>query len=241
MKYNSLLLILATSLLIVFSGCDKEPKTADVTIGISHDVNGATVNLNSIEYTNADSNQFSVTRLQYYISGVKLAMEGGTVHEDAGVYYIDIEDANTHEFTIANVPVGTITGIDLLLGVEDSRNIDGGLEATTVNNNMIWPAAIGGGAYHHMKFEGNFLDSTSSTVGFALHLGKNGNQPNNTVTGLNVAVSGDGENHVPLNYDINEWFQNPNTWDLDGLHQGLMMNDSAQTLMFENGVDVISR
>ncbi len=233
------LLISAILFLMLITACKREPVKGDVLLQISYKVDSQAAGLNSLDFTNPAGNQFSLTRLQYYISGIALTHTDGSIHEDDGAYYLDIEKPETAEILIRDVPVGEYEKVELTIGVTDYLNESGALPATTENNDMEWPSTMGGG-YHHMKLEGYYIDNVGDTFGYALHLGQNGFQPVNMIQGISLTVGGNIENPFQLYYDIMEWHQNPEEWDFDTDGVSIMADTAAQRKLSNNGKDILS-
>ena len=45
---------------------------------------------------------------------------------------------------------------------------------------------------------------------------------------------------IYLDMDLNEWLENPNTWDFEEFGPMIMMNQAAQTVLKANGASVFS-
>jgi hypothetical protein len=210
----------------VITGCKKEdpvppttpptPSTSTMLL-IEHHVDGVPLTYNTIEYTNEIGHEYSVTRLEYYISGIRL-ISADCCDEDPvipGPFYINGTTFNS--FDVGTLPAGTYTGIELYLGLTPDLNLTGALPATLENVNMAWPVPMGGG-YHFMKFEGHFLHNDTPT-GYAMHLGRNENLPLVTAT-KHFSLSGTA-GKMALRFNLNEVFRDPHTYDLPSGSQSM--------------------
>ena len=103
----------------------------------------------------------------------------------------------------------------------------------------VVPAAMGTG-YHYMKLEGKF-DSAGVIKNYQAHTGPSmGNQ-----YFVEVVLTQDPFScncttvDIRIDMDINKWWQNPNTLDLNNMSM-VMGNQEMQQKLKENGSDVFS-
>ncbi|PKP46797.1 MAG: hypothetical protein CVT95_06535, partial [Bacteroidetes bacterium HGW-Bacteroidetes-12] len=226
---------------------------SNVVIEFDHKFDGVGVtsaNFNTIQYTNAFGNQLSISKLRYLISNVKF--HRGHPHHDVisttGYKLIDLTVPGSNIFEIAqSLPKGEYEGISFTLGftaVDNITNFYTDLNAATWN----WPAMLGGG-YHYLQLEGQFINSSSATVNYAYHHGtaREITATNDTIFHPNFGVADlsttafqmtASEVEIHLFVNIDEWFKNPNTWDLNQFSTALMPNFQAQTMMQQNAATV---
>ena len=88
-----------------------------------------------------------------------------------------------------------------------------------------------------MKFEGHFTSGSGQTDGFAIHLGTDVSLVNIDIDQLFEAK--DQTTTLNLSMNLNEWFANPSTLDLDSLSY-TMGNASGMSLVATNGSDVFT-
>lgn len=189
----------------------------------------------SMNCTNAAGNFYSVSRLEYFISGIVLhAAEGDFRHD--GVYYVNARKAVYDVLGPIRVPERTFNGISFNIGVDSIKNIPDGLPNTIENNGMFWPVAMGGG-YHFLKLEGYFED-TSGLSGYAIHLGKN----KNLVRVHQSLAAGQQKGILRLScmMDVNEWFDHPEKFDLTKDGKYTMSSDVLMKKIAANGEDVFT-
>jgi hypothetical protein len=216
--------------------CEKPLQPSTMTnqkVQLSYAVDGQNVVFDSILYSNDAGNQYSIFRLEYYISNVVLVMENGYQIPLKSVYYLNIKKPETSLITLENVPFGTYKEINFLIGLDTANNKTGALPNNIDNNNMAWPDQMGGG-YHFMKLEGNYKNG-SQVSGFAMHLGNNAN-----VVKVSVKNSFVIEKNKTLNLEmnINEWFRDPHIYDFDVDGNYSMSDMPAMTKLSANGKNV---
>ena len=104
-----------------------------------------------------------------------------------------------------------------------------------------------GGGYHYMQFDGKFINNMEETQGYNYHAIRAVDNPGNPsfpqdtffkVDLGEITIGTDTEINVAMH--IEEWFQNPYTWDLNVYNQMLMPNSTAQILIHGNGQNVFS-
>jgi hypothetical protein len=96
---------------------------------------------------------------------------------------------------------------------------------------MEWPATMGGG-YHFLKLEGHYRDN-GSEVGYATHLGTNMMLVKCVIPAAVLDIRGGQTQQVKLTMNLNEWYQNPQTYSFkaDGDYS---MNDMALMAKLRN-------
>ena len=236
------LLIITCTTLALLQGCKKDDKntpdpvaTANIDFHIRYHVDGKQLEFDTMLYKNAAGNEYSVSRLHYYIAGLILLPAKGNPIRDKTVHYIDAKEAATNTFNLKNMPAGNYSGISLLIGLDSISNKTGFLPATIENMNMAWPDMMGGG-YHFLKLEGHFRD-TISVTGFALHIGTD-----ECLVKVDIDqpfAIGPEHKALQLSMNLNEWFERPFTYDLATGHY--TMGISLKMLKIaQNGKDVFT-
>lgn len=247
------LLTFAVGIVTVTPGCKKD-KDDDVaptsthtshaehvalSFDFAHTVGVAAVEMDTILYTNAASNMYSVATLKYFVSDITLHHDTNSLIIDAA-HYVDIEDASTLTFSPTDeIPNGVYDSITLTFGLDTIKGADGSF-VNAPESNMAWPAPMGGG-YHYMKLEGQY-DSAGVTNNFNAHFGPAMGMPHFvkvTLPASNFIAHGDNLN-VNVVMDINKWFTSPMMYDFDVYTGMVMMNMSAQMALKANGADVFT-
>lgn len=246
---------LAAFLLIAFSSCHKPD--AELMLQFSFSAGGDTLQQDTIRYTNAAGNIFSVTEVQYFVSKVLLTKEDGTQYAlstDNGIHYVDADIPATLRWLLQDdrLPLGKYTQIDFVFGLAPEYNITHYF-LNPPENSMSWPEALGGG-YHHMKLNGKWGNSplSSSPIPFAMHLGTGQIYENQQIVSFvdnifnvsiplsDVILSEEGVNTVRLNMDILQWFQDPFVFDFAQDGTAIMQNQTAMGKLVANGETVFS-
>lgn len=234
------LLYILTVLLILAVSCKKDAKIEDkpsfkLEVITSYSIDSSALVFDSLMYTNAAGNIYSISKLEYYISKLILHKTSGDLTYDQ-VWYINAEGTLFNGFEAGEIPSGDYTGISFLIGLDSTHNISNALPATIQNNSMYWPPSMGGG-YHFMKLEGNYQDSLAEK-GFAMHLGRNSSLVQVYIPG-NFSVSSSGV-LLELKMNINSWFTTPAEYNFlkDGPYT--MSSEALMRKLADNGRDAFT-
>lgn len=227
--------------LLLLSACRKDEETVsesherDLYLHMAYRAGTVPLQFDTLVFENAAGNRYSVSRLEYFISGIVLRSPDGDF-TDNKVHYLNVRDAKYAVIGPVRVPERSFSGISFFIGVDSIRNIPDGLPATMENNGMFWPVSMGGG-YHFLKLEGHFTD-TAGTSGYAIHLGKNKN-----LVRVNIPLSAGpqkGTLRIGCMMDVNEWFDHPHRFDLITDGKYTMSSDLLMKKIAENGSDVFT-
>lgn len=246
MKITRLIIFFSISLALL--SCKKEdddsttdvPK-ADLSITVLNEVDGEALvfnNLSEKKYANKAGNVWEVRRLEYYLSKFEFQKSNGQWISVFSMPELINAENGTNSFTLVGVPIGSYTGLRFMVGIPDNQNKTGYLENNLANLNMAWPENLNGG-YHHMKFEGNYLDLDNEIVGFTVHLGDIGNQAVNTFENLNLPIVTGGSS-ITLTMNPNEWFENPYTYDFNVDGNYTMAVYELMEIISKNGQNCMS-
>lgn len=178
-------------------------------------------------YTNCASEDFTVTKFNYYITNVKLIATDGSEYAQPESYHLVKQDvAGSHHFHIMNVPAGQYKGVKFLIGVDEARNTSGAQDgALDPANEMYWSWNTG---YIMAKLEGT---SASAQDGkFTQHIGgfKGDFNSIRTVT-LNfpntLTINSTSTGEAEVKADVLKWFGGSTCVDLATASN--IMNPSA--------------
>jgi hypothetical protein len=237
--YNSLLFILVTGFFLS-TACkkdDNEPKFGTLQIDMMHLVDVDKLQFNELIYTNAFGNQYSVSRLQYFVSDFELVHEDGRSFRVDTAFYVDgLVPESLSLKTNLQIPYGAYTEIRFIFGLDEARNLNGAYP-NPPENNMEWPIPLGGG-YHYMKLEGKVAAGEVQN-NFQAHTGPtNGNQNyiQLSLDGSLFSVDSPQESLI-IAMDINKWWTNPHLLDLNEITM-VMGNQAIQEKLKANGADV---
>lgn len=241
-RTTPLLLILLFSGVILTSCKEAEEEVANnikLNIHMLHYVGNDEAEYDTIRYTNALGNAYSVVRLQYFISDFRLQKTDGTEVFIDEAHYVDASIPESLVYTPGEkIPEGNYESISFIFGLSAEKNTNGRFP-NPPENNMEWPPALGSG-YHYMKLEGK-IDSSGVISNYQAHTGPtNGNQNFIQVDLSQAAFEAKGsEKTIFIKMNINNWWENPNTFDLNQM-SGIMGNQQIQEKLRENGVDVFT-
>ncbi len=227
----------------MFFGCTHRNNNTDtlspgtLQITISHSVDGQQLIWDSIMYKNDAGNRYGISKLQYYISNVRLYNNMRVVHHYDSVYYIDAKYQYSSVVSISGVSAGAYDSVALTIGLLPFRNKSYSLPATIENTGMNWPDVMGGG-YHFLKLEGHWLD-TAIVNGFALHVGKSGFHCEAGFP-CHLEVKSTQITNLSIGMNINEWFRTPSIYNFstDGVYS--MGDELMMRKIITNGQDVFS-
>jgi len=250
--------VLAISILS-FSACKDDDDAIDLvsvagdytaTINFTQYVNDSVLQMNTADhpYENEMMQQFKVTKLQYLISNITFTKEDGTQVIDGGYHYVTLADSASLTYTLkTKIPAGAYRSIAFTFGFDEEDNTSG--EYADLNTlAWNWPAMLGGG-YHFLRLEGNYIDTTNTSSEFKTHMGTAKNNNNTPVTfeanhfdvvltNSNISVANDVNFDIEMN--IEEWYQNPTTWDFNVWNAPVMSVYNAQKTLNLNGPSVFT-
>lgn len=224
------LILLAIFTLSCDSSSNPEPVSGEsggLTIEFDNIVGDKNLVLNGTTYTNSSGEDFVVTKLNYYISNIKLTRQDGsiyTVPQDSS-YFLIMESNKESQFVkLKNIPTGDYKAVEFMVGVDSLRNtapiekrtgvLDPGGSMT--EDGMYWAWNSG---YIFLKLEGSSSKATSANNKFYYHIGLFGGYDiptvNNTRTvkvdfgSLTASVSTSDTPEVHLLVDILKVFDGP--------------------------------
>jgi hypothetical protein len=229
-----MVLVIATG----FGGCKKNHiDSADLQLKLTYRIDNKQLEFDTMKYLCDAGYDYEITRLNYYLSGFVFRMQDGSSYSSNRVFYIDARQSSMNTLSFEKFPSGTCTQINFCVGLDSVKNQTDSLPMTFDNINMGWPDMMGGG-YHFMKLEGHYRDS-SINYGFAMHLGKNKNLVQITVSNPMIVRDGNAA-EATLSMNINEWLRNPLIYDFrtDGSYS--MNNDTAMHKLCTNGTDIFN-
>lgn len=248
-KTAQIFLICLFTLISCHTDNDDKVSQVNITFNFNHvwDTTPVTNNdFNSIQFTNANGEALSITKLRYLISNITFQKSDGETFILEGYNLVDVTSNTNLSFTpISSVPTGSYSKVSFTFGFNNEDNYNNNYPDL---NSTSWfvPAMLGGG-YHFMQLEGKFIDNTTTDTGYAYHAIRAVDNSGPTQVFQDTFFEVDlGEITIAQNTTFNikmniaEWFKNPNTWDLNVLNNMLMPNFNAQVMMFENGQNVFS-
>jgi hypothetical protein len=224
--------------------------TAEITLNFQHYFEANSVSassFNQLLYQNEHGDVMSITKLIYHISDVRFHQPNGDSILIDGYHLIDLSDPASLNYVLPkNLTYGYYNAIGFNLGFVQSENVSGAYSDLNAAN-WGWPESLGGG-YHQLQIEGQFIETTTDTSGYAFHSGStvrelvgsesvfHTNYIRYKIPATEFYVGADTD--IELKMNVAEWFKNPNIWDLNLLNNSLMGNYDAQLKIRANGADV---
>lgn len=175
---------------------DTDPiETGTIQVQFDNIVGNQDLRLDSARYTNAAGEDFTVDKLNYYISNIKLTrMDGSvfTVPQDSSYFLIRESNTASQKLTIRNVLTGDYTGIEFVVGVDSTRSVmdpsqpgrKGILDKDSGPTNeeaMYWDWNPG---YIFLKMEGSSDSATTANGKYYYHIGGFGGWNERTLNNL---------------------------------------------------------
>ena len=230
-------ILLALLLAAALTGCgDDEVGAGTVSVRLEHRVDADELSFDQVLYTNAAGNRYSVSKLEYILTGITLESADGGLFELAGQHHCNAAAKGTRRVVNRSVPAATYSALRFTFGVEG--NTPGTLPNQAHFDNMAWPAAMGGG-YHYMKLEGMYEDG-GDEGGFAVHTGPAGGADFTFEVSLPLVLTvAQDAWEIQVVMNLGEWFANPNLYNFVGLG-GIMGNADLQGQLQANGATVFA-
>ncbi|MFT4062659.1 MAG: hypothetical protein QM642_09920 [Edaphocola sp.] len=229
MKKKCSTFILMSFLAVV--GCKKNnegvPSTATGSVNVSFEncAGDSTLQLSSSTtdflYANAAGQAFNVSTYKYYISNIKLLKGDEVVYAEPESYHlIDQSDKTSWQFTLGSVPAGEYDKINLLIGVDSTRNTSGAQTgALDVLYGMFWDWNSG---YIMAKLEGSTSAVTSKRISFHTggYSGEYSVLQDVTLTlPSNLTIGDSTTSSLAIKSDVLKWFEGTNTIDFTEMSQ----------------------
>jgi len=224
MKLSLNIIALFAGITLFTTACEKKPVPATPT-----DTTGTTethnevhfnfenyfgdkeIELDNATYTTGQSEDIKISVFNYWITNIKLKKNDGTYFTEDESYRLMRADKHaTLHFHIEDVPVGTYTGIEFMIGVDVPRNTSGaqtGALDPAVNGDMFWSWSTG---YIQAKLEGTSPQSTEPNNFVQYHIGgvKAGSETPRAVslTFANAMEVGQKAGAIKIKTDAAKWF-----------------------------------
>jgi hypothetical protein len=192
------LFLLSTAALLI--ACQKEETSeyntaikAPVSVEFDNIAGSADLQLNTGTYANALGQNFTVTKLKYYVSNFKLTNADGTVYtvpQEESYFLIDESVANSRTLSL-NVPEGEYKTLSFVVGVDSLRNTmdvsqrTGALDVSGAATDMYWTWNSG---YIFFKMDGTSPAITTMGGVFQYHVGGFGGYNTATVNNLRTVT-----------------------------------------------------
>jgi hypothetical protein len=161
------------------------PAQPALTINFSHYVGDKLLRLDSTTYTNALGQQYTVSKLKYYIGNICLKKSDGKEFKSGQYFLVNEEDSASKHIALADVPEGEYTSLSFTVGVDSLHNCNGAQDgALDPVNAMYWTWNTG---YIFFKMEGKSPVSTSPGHLLEFHIGGY-KQPYNCLREVHISL-----------------------------------------------------
>jgi len=254
-KRNLLLLVLLFAAgTVLFTSCH-QPGYGRMVISFQHSVGKKPLEFDTLKYVNAAGNHYMVNNIQYFISDICLHKPDGDsvlLNTKNHIHYVDTDLPKTWQWTLKDsIPAGKYRSISFTFGLNKKENRSLRFR-NPPESAMFWPQYLGGG-YHYMKLNGKWIDTTGNLHPFNFHLGIGQRYDSTgkitqfvqnyfkvTLPSSAFTIKGGQTLHLVIDMDVNQWFENPNLYDLNVWGGKIMQNQKAMHLACQNGHDVFS-
>lgn len=214
-------IIIALLLVLIavgFTQCEQNndsptPLQGNVKITFKNTVKGSPLVLNTVSYTNANGQAYTVSKLKYYISNVYVTNIDKSSAEGESYHLIDEGNAVSKSFSFA-ANVEQYSHLNFTIGVDSLRNVSGAQTgALDPLNDMFWTWNSG---YIMAKLEGNSPASTQVNNKLQYHIGGFSGADNAVkkisftlpITAQMLNVSPNKTSEIFIDADIDKWFSN---------------------------------
>ncbi|MBL8000081.1 MAG: hypothetical protein JNL32_15775 [Candidatus Kapabacteria bacterium] len=198
---------------------DPPPTKVKATVSFTSLFDGAPFKVISAsigEVQTAGGNAVRFSRIKFLLSNVELLKENGTSQKVEGYGLIDCSK-DTGNYVSASVPAGSYSGIRFLVGLDSTVNFGNPNQwavthpLSPARNKMYWDWQLG---YIFMVLEGDYQKVLGGWDGFSYHIAllENGT----TITINKPFTVGANGATIPVGFEVNELFKNPNTFFIDG-------------------------
>ncbi|MEO6404216.1 MAG: MbnP family protein [Ferruginibacter sp.] len=158
------------------------PKKAAITIIFIHTANGKAIVLNDSSYHNVYGESYTIKKMKYYISNVKLNGKKIKFAEKESYHLINV--AGTTSFTF-DIDPGEYDKLQFMIGVDSSRNFSGAQTGSLDPlNDMFWTWNNG---YVTFKLEGTSPQSPADLNRIEHHIGGY-RSPYQTASGIRFSL-----------------------------------------------------
>ena len=183
------------------------PAERTLTINFNNYVGDKILKLDSTTYINALGQQYTVSKLKYYIGNICLKKSDGTEFKLAQYFLVNEEDSASKHISLADVPEGVYTSLSFIIGVDSIHNCNGAQDgALDPVNAMYWTWNTG---YIFFKMEGKSPVSKSPGHLLEFHIGGY-KQPYNCIREVNITLpQGFKANTINLKTDLAKFFSSP--------------------------------
>ena len=247
--------------IIGFYSCNENETTSEpgkLTFSFSHLINNQPIIYDAMQYTNATGNEYEISEIQWFISDITLINENGIeflLDQGGFAHYVDTDIPDSRKWDLPDeIQPGNYTSIKMTFGIKGEKNIPYSFP-NSPESDMQWPYNLGGdnGGYHYMKLNGFWINTLQERTPFNFHIGVGQEYDNDeNVTGFiqnwfemelpnsSFTMVPGSTQHMELIMNVENWFQNPHTYDHNVYGGKIMKDQEAMGKIRDNGQDVFS-
>ncbi|MET0637403.1 MAG: MbnP family protein [Chitinophagaceae bacterium] len=185
-------------LVLSITGCKKDDNSTDgslanMSIEFDNIIGGQNLFLNTVTYKNSRGEDYTISRLQYFISNLRLTRSDGTdytIPQDSSYFLIRESEPDTR-FVRIKIPAGDYTNLRFIVGVDSLRSTmdisrrTGVLDPTGgMEDGMYWSWNSG---YIFFKMEGDSPAAPVDPAGnhkYRFHIGGFGGYTTPTINNI---------------------------------------------------------
>jgi len=154
-------------------GSCEYPPSSEITFEFTNTFNETTLTstqFNQLNYTNEFGTVMSLSKLRYQISDFYFYTSATDSVNLNDYHLVDVSNSSSLNFKVpTKILQKKYNALSFVFGFEPSKNISGKYADLNAAN-WGWPEMLGGG-YHSLQIEGNFIKTTTDTLGYAFHCG----------------------------------------------------------------------
>lgn len=219
----------------------KEKKQPTLEIQFKHFVGNELLKLDSISYTNSLGQEFTITKFNYYISGIRLKRKDGNEYVSSSYFLIKEEDELSKRIQIDRIPPSEYTSIEFTIGVDSIKNCSG-IQTGALDpiHGMFWTWNTG---YIFLKLEGQSMASSMPNGILEYHIG-GFKSPSNCIRTVSlpftepIIILKKETKQISITTDVMEILKSPVTIDFSVL-PAVTTVENSQTLC-NNYMDIFS-
>jgi len=117
---------------IIFSACKEnepdppEEKSGKIILNFIHQINGESIQFDTLKYINAAGNPYLVNEIQYFVSDITLFNNNGTeilIDDWKDIHYVDTDIPDSHRWEVFDkIPEGIYDSINFTFGIPEGKN-----------------------------------------------------------------------------------------------------------------------
>lgn len=243
-KILPLFLLICSSILFFtanITGAITHKNTGTLYINFNHTIQNKPLLLDTILYTNALNQPYSITKLKYYISNICLYSKNGKCFKSNQYFLINEQEPDSKLIQLKNIPNKNYHSISFIIGVDSLNNCSGAQSgALDPLNAMFWTWNTG---YIFFKLEGYSPNSSATDKSLEYHIGGY-RSPNNCIKTIyltpknTININKNTPTYITLNANIDEFFKNP--YNINFLDLPTVNNSFNATKIADNYFDIFS-